>query len=92
MGSGEEGGGAMTQASLFAGPQKEFQLNPTHRTILRVLEKQGKEAWTPSYELQKVETPWGWIGTSGDVRCRELERAGYIKKKKIGPYTNYQIT
>jgi hypothetical protein len=28
--------------------------------------------WVPSYQLTKLNTPWGFIGSQGDRRAREL--------------------
>jgi hypothetical protein len=64
--------------------------------ILHVL-KYAK-GWVPSHQLEKVNTPWGWIGTSGTRRCRTLENDGLIEndemqEKRINPpYTSYRIT
>lgn len=32
------------------------------------------EDWTPTHELRGRDTPFGWIGSAGDVRARELAR------------------
>jgi len=45
--------------------------------ILATLRKRYPE-WIYSYQLQKVETPFGWIGPSGERCCRELREAGLI--------------
>ena len=28
--------------------------------------------WVPSHQLEKADTKWGWLGTSGTRRAREL--------------------
>ncbi len=30
--------------------------------------------WVPAHELQKLSTPYGYLGSAGDVRARELVR------------------
>ena len=40
--------------------------------------------WRPTHELRSCETPFGWIGSAGDVRARELARnecADHLKGK-----------
>jgi len=37
--------------------------------------------WTPSHDLQKVDTPFGWLGTSADRECRRLVEMGKIERK-----------
>lgn len=37
--------------------------------------------WTPSHALEKVDTVWGYIGTSGLRRCRELVNEGRLEVK-----------
>lgn len=32
------------------------------------------EDWTPTHQLQNVNTPYGFIGSAGHVRARELAR------------------
>lgn len=58
-------------------------------TIVRVLS--DAQGWVPSYNLEKVETPWGFIGTSGLRRCRELVAAGKIEKREQGKFVWYRI-
>ena len=36
--------------------------------------------YVEGYRLSKVDTPYGWIGASGERRCRELAEAGEIEK------------
>lgn len=56
--------------------------------IVALLEE--RRDWVPSYELEKASSPLGWIGTSGLVRARELERAGLIEKQDKGKYVFYR--
>jgi len=30
--------------------------------------------WVPAHELSKLSTPYGYVGSAGDVRARELAR------------------
>ena len=38
-----------------------------------------KRGYVPSYDLFKVSTRWGWIGSSGDRRARELRADGVLE-------------
>lgn len=33
-----------------------------------------QERWIPAHQLIKLDTPYGYVGNSGDVRARELAR------------------
>ncbi len=37
----------------------------------------------PSWDVQKVHTPLGWLGTSGDRKARELAAEGIISVEYI---------
>jgi len=39
----------------------------------------SKNCWVASYDLYKVSTRWGWIGSSGDRRARELRADGILE-------------
>lgn len=54
------------------------------KIILAYLEL--KKEWVPEYALRSTQTPFGWIGSSGDVRCREMARKGLIQRKVEGKY------
>ncbi len=56
--------------------------------ILKVLE--SKHDWIPEYALEKVNTEWGWIGSSGGRRTRELAGRGLIERRKIGKYAEFR--
>ena len=56
--------------------------------ILKRLEEAG--TWIPSYNLIKVDTRWGWLGSSGDRFARWLAEDGVIEKKRDGKYTFYK--
>lgn len=57
--------------------------------------------WVKSYELGKRDTEFGWIGSAGERRARELAEAGYydsatyrysIERRHIGKYAEYRCT
>lgn len=70
-------------------------LNKQKEIIFRVLE--DKNDWTPSYEIIKTETPYGWLGTSADRIARYMldpRRPEYnplIERKREGKYTFYRV-
>ena len=64
-----------------------------HDMICLYLAERGD--WIESYRLSKVQTPFDWIGSSGERRCRELAEDGTheykgtiytIERRKIGKY------
>ena len=57
--------------------------------IIKTLEEQGD--WLPSFKLINTETPYGWIGASGDRRARELAEKGIIERRLNGKYVEYRI-
>lgn len=48
------------------------------KIIFKILE--DKE-WHPNWHFICRETPYGWIGSSGDRRCRELANEERIERK-----------
>ena len=63
---------------------------PTQKAIiLSFLRSSG--GWVPSWDLEKKNTQWGWIGTSGGRRCRELYEGGTIEREIRGRYVYYRI-
>lgn len=40
-----------------------------------------KRRWIPSYDLVKVNTPYGFLPKNGDRRARELVQAGLIERE-----------
>lgn len=56
--------------------------------IIKILEEAGD--WLPSYKLMNAETPYGWLGKSGDRRARELAEAGLIDRRINGKYVEYR--
>lgn len=59
-----------TQAQFTFG--NIIKCNSVKETIVAYLWERGD--WLAAHELIKVETPYGRIGNSGDVRARELAR------------------
>lgn len=69
-----------------------------HDKITLYLAERGD--WVPSYELSRRETKWGWIGSSGERRARELAEGGehlldgmvYIMERRMhGKYVEYRV-
>lgn len=55
--------------------------------------------WVKGYNLEKVNTKYGWIGSSGQRRCRELVEVGLhtidgvgyvVESGKEGKYVTYR--
>jgi hypothetical protein len=57
--------------------------------ILKILKENND--WVPSYDLVKRATKYGWIGTSGDRRARELTEMGLVERKEEGPYAYFRF-
>lgn len=57
--------------------------------ILKTL--QDVNDWVPSYRLVKIDTEYGWLGTSGDRRARQLHEEGFIDRRHNGKYAEYRI-
>jgi hypothetical protein len=45
----------------------------------------------PSWELQKRETEWGWLGTSGDRAARKLAEEGLLERTMVGKFVYYSL-
>ena len=60
----------------------------TQSEIVQLLIKNSANP-VPSYNLQKVSTPWGWIGTSGDREARRLAESGVLNRERRGKYVYY---
>jgi hypothetical protein len=56
---------------------------------MRVLE--DNKDWTPSYELIKNDTQYGWLGSGTDRIARMMAEAGVIEKQRIGKYAHYRL-
>ena len=59
------------------------------KIILRLLEE-NPDKWFLSYELLKVSTKFGWIGSQGDRRARELASEGLIEVRHENKYAEYR--
>lgn len=57
--------------------------------ILKVLEE--NKDFVPSYNLIKMNTKWGWLGSSADRFARLLAESGIIQRKRDGKYTYYKV-
>lgn len=56
--------------------------------ILKLLKEDPNRKWL-TYELQKSQTKYGWLGTQADKRCRELREEGLIKSEPQGRYERF---
>lgn len=61
----------------------------TYEEIILAVLKDNSD-WTPSYNLIKTGTRWGWLGTSADREARRLAEQGIIQRKREGKYTYYK--
>ncbi len=61
----------------------------TYQEIIKHVLMDRKD-WVPSYDLEKVSTPYGWIGLRGTRTCRDLAKKGVIEKKMIDGYIHYR--
>jgi hypothetical protein len=43
------------------------------------------------YELVKVNTPYGWLGSSADRIARYMVRDGILNRERIGKYVRYWL-
>lgn len=59
--------------------------------IVRYLQKQP-DKWFWGYELEKVSTPYGWIGTQGQRRARELAEDGKLDRRIKDGLVQYRIS
>jgi DNA-binding transcriptional ArsR family regulator len=62
----------------------------TQRNLILTYLRSKTPAWVPSYDLEKARTEWGWLGTSGGRRARELAEAGLVERKIDGKYSYYR--
>lgn len=64
-------------------------IKPTYeQIILKVLEERPND-WIPSYYLVKLNTRWGFLGSSADRIARYMAEDGKIERKRDGKYTYY---
>ena len=45
----------------------------------------------PSWNLQKANTPWGWLGHSADRMARKMAEQGKLHKTYVCKYVHYSI-
>ncbi len=57
--------------------------------IYNLLKDNG--GWVVSYNLIKVDTKYGWLGTGADRLARYLVEDGTIERKQDGKYAYYRI-
>lgn len=62
----------------------------TQREIILRLLREDVTKWWCSYELIKVATKYGWLGTSADRVCRRLAEDGIIEKRDKGQYIQFK--
>lgn len=62
----------------------------TYSQIILNLLRDAPKNWFYSHQLGKVNTKWGWIGSSGERRARELAEEGKIDVRHIGKYAEYR--
>ena len=43
----------------------------------------SEDRWFYSWEFVKVDTPKGWLGTSGERACRRMSEIGIIKNRYV---------
>ena len=48
---------------------------------LKMLRDGGTQGWVVGHQLRSVETPYGFIGSQGDRRCREMAQARILERK-----------
>ena len=56
--------------------------------ILKLL---SQTEWLPAYKLEKENTPYGYLGTSGSRRARELAKEGKLETKYENGYVFYRL-
>lgn len=62
----------------------------TQRQIVRKVLEDAND-WLPTYELMQRATKYGWIGSEGGRRLRELFALGLVEKKREGKYEYYKL-
>ena len=76
---------------------KPVKLSYQDKIALWLNSRRGE--WVKSYELDKVMTPFGWLGSSSSRRARELAEKGshtiggvkyHIQVRHTGKYAEYQ--
>ncbi len=65
-------------------------MKPTQKEIIiKHLERWG--GWIPEYLLRSVDTHFGWIGSQGDRRVRELVEEGVLEHRINGKYAEVRF-
>lgn len=49
-----------------------------------------EDGWIEVWKLAKTDTPYGWLGSEGGRRARELYKRGSLEKKRVGKYEYYR--
>lgn len=60
----------------------------TQRNILLNVLKDAK-GWVRSYDLVKINTRYGWLGSSIERQARGLAENGIIDRRHLGKYAEY---
>lgn len=68
-------------------PQTVILLN--YLKSVRLRDPEG--GWVVSHQLEKVNTPYGWLGTAALRRARELVERGNVEKRRNGKYVEYRF-
>ena len=50
----------------------------------------SQKDWVYGYKLIGIETPFGFLGSSGDRRARELAEEGAIERRIMGKFVQYR--
>lgn len=62
----------------------------TQAEIITRLLRDNPTKWFQSWELIKVNTPHGWLGSGSDRQARELAESGKIERRNITKYAEYR--
>lgn len=63
----------------------------TYETIIYKVLADKPNEWLPSYNLVKVSTPYGWLGSCADRIARYMAEDGKIARKRDGKYVYYAL-
>ena len=63
-------------------------MKTTQAKIIQNLVYNSKDP-VPSWGLQKINTEWGWLGTSADRIARKLAEDGVLNRVRRGKYVYY---
>ena len=62
----------------------------TYREIILKLLRDNPDVWFQSHHLQQRDTEWGWLGSSGSRRARELAEEGKVEVRHKGKFAEYK--